>query len=235
MQRTLKFHIFESVDSTQEAAKKLKKESGIVHVVMALSQTQGKGTFGKKWVSPKNSGLYVTFAFETGSKKDISTLSHLAACAACRAIEEIAPSIKWPNDLLIKGQKIGGVITEVLDHHIFSGIGINLISDTDLKSVDQPYTSYDKHASPKDAEEVLEKLAKEFLSLLHLWEEGGFRKIKDVYKSFFGLMNDTVIIDTPKGILKGILVDFSDDGYPVLQMNTEILEIKNLGHINKDK
>lgn len=232
MKKPLEFHFFDTIDSTQTQAKKIHKKSQVVHVVVATAQTQGKGRLGATWVSPENSGLYVTLAFKTGGK-NTSSLSHLAACAACLSIDRIEPQIRWPNDILVKEKKIGGVMTEIIDDYAYCGIGINLCNHADFKNVtDQPYTSYDKHSTAPDLKELCKAIATTFNELLESWDMGGFKNIKDVYTKYFQHMHKDVIVDTPEGLLKGKLIDFSDEGYPVLQQNSSILIIKHLGHIN---
>lgn len=236
MKRTLKYHIFESLDSTQIKAKQLPKESQKIHVVCAYEQTHGQGTFGKTWVSPPKSGLYVTFSFELGSLEHISSLSHLAACAACMSLEPIHPYIKWPNDILVEGAKLGGVLTEVIGHHAYVGLGINLKSDKLLQSViDQKTTAYDRYKTPPELEDLLDYLSNRFLELLSLWEEGGFLKIKHIYEKYFPLINEAVIINTPEGLISGELIGFSDSGYPIIKKLENTHVVSHLFHITKDE
>lgn len=235
MQRHLKYHIFDSLESTQIKAKQLDKEAQKIHVICALTQTKGQGTFGKAWLSPKESGLYVTFAFEIGHVEHVSCLSHLAACAACMSIDPIGPTIKWPNDILVDGKKIGGVLTEIIDHHGYVGIGLNLHFHQDLNSVeDQKVTAYDQYKTPPLIEDMLPYLSERFLELLTLWEQGGFIKIRHIYERYFPLINKHVIIDTPDGLIAGLLLRFSDQGYPVIKTTTLERTITHLGHISLD-
>jgi BirA family transcriptional regulator, biotin operon repressor / biotin---[acetyl-CoA-carboxylase] ligase len=236
MKRSLKYHIFDTLDSTQVKAKQLSKDSGKIHVVTAFMQTNGKGTFGKTWISPSKSGLYVTFAFEVGHLEHISVLSHLAACAACMSLDPIDPKIKWPNDIQVLGKKIGGVLTEVVDHHAYVGIGLNLKYHDALNEVsDQEVTAYDRHKKPPELEDLLEYLSERFLELVTLWEHGGFVKIKHIYEKYFPLIGKPVIIDTPNGLISGTLMRFSDEGYPILKKLESEETIKHLFHITLDE
>jgi BirA family transcriptional regulator, biotin operon repressor / biotin---[acetyl-CoA-carboxylase] ligase len=235
MNRTIKFHIFESVESTQETAKRLVKDSQKLHAVLAFEQTQGKGTFGKSWLSPKDKGLYLTLAFELGHLKEHGTLSHLAAVATCLTLEKLHPKIKWPNDILVQDKKIAGILNEVSDHHVYCGIGINLIFDPSLKTkIDQPYTAFDGVKSPPDMQTLASELASNYLKLLEIWEIGGFKRIKDQYIHYFQYMMQVVTLDTPEGLISGQLVDFSDEGYPMLKIGTDIKTLTHFKHINKD-
>lgn len=236
MKRSLKFHIFESLDSTQTKAKEIKKEPGKIHVICAYTQTKGQGTFGKTWISPSHSGLYVTFAFELGHLDHVNSLSHLAACAACMSIHPIGPTIKWPNDILIQGEKLGGVLTEIIGHHVYVGLGMNIKYHSGLNAVtDQGVTAYDQHKTPPEIEDLLVYLSDRFLELLTLWEHGGFVKIKPIYERYCPLINKYVVISTPDGLISGELRGFSEDGYPMLKKLETVQIIKHLSHITLDE
>lgn len=233
MKRSLKFHFFEEVDSTQELAKKLVKDSDKLHVIVAFSQTHGKGTRGKSWISPKESGIYVTFAFELGHLNFLPTLSHLAACSVCELLKSINPKIKWPNDILVKDKKISGVLTEVSSHHVYVGVGINVKKSKSFDLVDQPYTCLEDYKKSLDLNALIEQLSTIFLDLLEKWEHHGFNAIKAIYCQFFVFMGQSVIVDTNQGLLKGDLIDFSSQGYPILKLGSEIKTIEHAIHINQ--
>jgi BirA family biotin operon repressor/biotin-[acetyl-CoA-carboxylase] ligase len=236
MLETLKFHFYDSLLSTQEQAKKLSLETDKLHVIIAFEQTGGRGTFGKQWMSPKNCGLYATFAYKIPNHFQTSSLSHLSATAACMAIENVHPQIKWPNDILIDGKKIGGVITEIHDSCIYAGIGLNIIKSKSVANVeDQATTSYDQYAKPPSIQDLAHVLADHYLKLVQLWEKGGFEKIKPIYNRYFNLVNKNVIINTPGGLIKGFLLDFTPQGYPILQMRLEKHIVSHVQHITLEE
>lgn len=75
-------------------------------------------------------------------------------------------------------------------------------------------------------------LAEVYLKLLEDWEHHGFKKIKPLYLKYCLYFQNDVVIDTPTGLLKGKLIDISDEGYPILKMGTETITVTHLGHIN---
>ena len=124
------------VDSTNGVALKLVGE-GAPHgtVVVAEEQTAGRGRFGRTWYSEKSSGIYVSVILRPAlppSTAPILTL--MAAVAAHQAISTstgLPVDIRWPNDLLVDGKKVGGILTEMnaeVDrlHAVVLGIGINV-------------------------------------------------------------------------------------------------------------
>ena len=122
---------FTEIDSTNDEARRLvKKGEGEGLVVVAESQTAGKGKPGAGWISPKGN-LYLSAVIKPHrSPKDLAPLTITAALAARAAIVKAANLpvvIKWPNDLLVRGKKTGGILTErLLSGHVIIGVGINL-------------------------------------------------------------------------------------------------------------
>jgi len=117
-------HRFDTVTSTQEAARFLISEGRAKagDVVLADSQTAGRGRFGREWRSPIG-GLYATFLLEDGTLLPLS-----AGVAVALALERfgLKPGLKWPNDIVIDKKKLGGIIVEKVGDIAVVGIGINL-------------------------------------------------------------------------------------------------------------
>jgi BirA family transcriptional regulator, biotin operon repressor / biotin---[acetyl-CoA-carboxylase] ligase len=136
--------VFEETHSTNDIAEKLARD-GVAEgvVVFAESQTGGRGRLGRKWLSPPRKGLWFTVLLRPDLRPQAATqLTVVAATALVRAIESVTglkPEIKWPNDILIRGKKVAGVLTELnaeLDHikYLLLGIGI----DVNLTASDFP-------------------------------------------------------------------------------------------------
>ena len=120
----------EEIDSTNEEARRLAKlgeKEGTV--VIAASQTKGKGRAGNRWVSP-NGGLYISIILKpyvSSSGLPIVTLfSAVAVVRTIRGLTKLNASVKWPNDIIISGRKVGGILCEAAKSFIIVGIGINL-------------------------------------------------------------------------------------------------------------
>jgi BirA family biotin operon repressor/biotin-[acetyl-CoA-carboxylase] ligase len=120
-----KLYYFDTIDSTNEYAKSLLKEAPEGTVVLANEQTDGKGRFGKSWYSPTG-GLWMSVILRP---RDAALVFVMAAVAVCSTLSTfgITPGIKWPNDIMLNGKKIGGILTEILHNIVIVGIGINLV------------------------------------------------------------------------------------------------------------
>jgi BirA family biotin operon repressor/biotin-[acetyl-CoA-carboxylase] ligase len=128
--------VFEETTSTNDVVARLARDGvkeGVV--VFAESQSKGRGRLGRRWVSPARKGLWFSVLLRPNIQPQAATqLTIAAATALARAITlqtGIVPEIKWPNDLLIRGKKIAGILTEMsaeVDHlkEVILGIGIDV-------------------------------------------------------------------------------------------------------------
>ena len=127
--------VYDSVDSTNDIAKRLVHEPNKKGtVILANSQTQGKGRLGRTWHSEKNVGVYLSILLETAlPPEQISKVALVAGVALVQAINEFSQTqayLKWPNDVLLNGKKVAGILTEYCkkaEHsEVILGIGINV-------------------------------------------------------------------------------------------------------------
>jgi BirA family biotin operon repressor/biotin-[acetyl-CoA-carboxylase] ligase len=129
-------HVFEQTTSTNDVIEKLARD-GVKEgaVVFAESQTKGRGRLGRKWISPERKGLWFSVLLRPDLRPQETTrLTVASATALRRAIQTetgLDPEIKWPNDILIRGRKVAGILTELsaeLDRvkHVILGIGVDV-------------------------------------------------------------------------------------------------------------
>ena len=129
------YHFFK-IDSTNSVALRLGQDDE-PHgtVILAEEQTAGRGRVGRSWYSEKSSGIYMTVLLRPPvSPVQASLLTLLAGLAARDAIVEqagVTPDLRWPNDLLLNGKKLGGILTEMHAEpdrikFVIVGIGLNV-------------------------------------------------------------------------------------------------------------
>ena len=133
--------VFEQTTSTNDVMEKLARDGvkeGVV--VFAESQTKGRGRLGRKWISPERKGLWFSVLLRPDLRPQEATQLTVASATALRraiaAETGLKPEIKWPNDILIGGKKVAGILTELsaeLDRvkHIILGIGVDVNLDED--------------------------------------------------------------------------------------------------------
>ena len=129
-------HVFEQTTSTNDVIEKLARD-GVKEgaVVFAESQTKGRGRLGRAWMSPARKGLWFSILLRPELRPQETTqLTVASATALRRAIQSetgLNPEIKWPNDILIGGKKVAGILTELsaeLDRvkHVILGVGVDV-------------------------------------------------------------------------------------------------------------
>jgi len=133
--------VFKETTSTNDIIEKLAHDGvkeGVV--VFAESQTKGRGRLGRKWVSPAHKGLWFSILLRPEMHPQETTRLTVASATALRraimAETELRPEIKWPNDILIGGKKVAGILTELSAEsdrvkHITLGIGVDVNVDAD--------------------------------------------------------------------------------------------------------
>jgi BirA family transcriptional regulator, biotin operon repressor / biotin---[acetyl-CoA-carboxylase] ligase len=136
--------VFQETSSTNDVIERLARDGvreGVV--VFAESQSKGRGRLGRRWLSPSRRGLWFSLLLRPPLRPQAATrLTVAAATALVRAIRGqtgLTPEIKWPNDILLRGRKVAGVLTELsaeLDHikYVILGLGV----DVNLDATDFP-------------------------------------------------------------------------------------------------
>ena len=217
-------YYLEEVDSTNTWAKANLDKFGPVGAVYTTSQTAGRGRRRHTWISATGQALYYTVVLKTELAQPES-LPLFASMAVADALEQrygIQCQIKWPNDLLLNGKKIVGILCEGMpDHHaIVCGIGINLA---------QPQSYFDAMALPHGTSLALQGIAVNpaadaaalaesmtnfgFDRALYGFEREGFAAIRDAYKARCVNLGRHVTFDGGEGTA----VDVDEEGRLVVQ------------------
>lgn len=122
---------FKSLTSTQDKAKEFAKKGLSNLVIVADTQTRGRGRFKRKWHSEKG-GLWMSILVKPSNTSNLQYLTFAAAVAVVESIKKIAnlkTNIKWPNDVHYKGKKLCGILTEGSfgnENSVIVGIGLNV-------------------------------------------------------------------------------------------------------------
>ena len=129
--RVPRLEVHDLIGSTNDRARDL-AEAGAdpFTVVIAEEQTGGRGREGRRWVSPPGSGLWMSVVAPPLEVSARQILPLSAGLATCRAVESAAPGVraglKWPNDVVIGGLKVGGILCEGGPYAVVIGIGVNV-------------------------------------------------------------------------------------------------------------
>ncbi|MGH8601229.1 MAG: bifunctional biotin--[acetyl-CoA-carboxylase] ligase/biotin operon repressor BirA [Gammaproteobacteria bacterium] len=143
--------VLDSSDSTSaEALRRLEQGAEAPFLVLAERQTAGRGRRGRKWVSPFAENLYYSLVLRVeGGARQLEGLSLVVGLAVMQALRKAGVTevgLKWPNDLLVAGRKVAGILLELVGDpadvcHVVVGIGINVNMQAMDEEIDQPWTS----------------------------------------------------------------------------------------------
>ena len=180
---------FDSLDSTNEEAKRLAKAGGSHGaVIWARKQSEGKGRLGRNWLSAEGN-LFVSVLLQP--QKPLAELSQLSFVAAVAALEAVAPLLedksslktKWPNDILLSDRKLGGILLESFRAEgndtpwVIVGLGINIDSFP-------PRTEFpaiclkDAGVELVSAKIILSRFIHHFIECYNEWNNKGFAGIR---------------------------------------------------------
>ncbi len=211
---------FEEVDSTNNAIKRMAEE-GAAEGTLAIAeiQTAGKGRRGREWLSPQKTGVWMSFllkpAISPVNASMITLVSAMAVREAVCRVSGLEAVIKWPNDIVVSGRKVCGILTEMsaeLDwiNYVVVGIGINVNTTEFSEEISKTATSLFKESGRKISRSqliaefgaVFEDYYDEFLKTQDL------SLLMDKYNKNLANMNNKVKIIEPtaeyEGISKGI-------------------------------
>jgi BirA family biotin operon repressor/biotin-[acetyl-CoA-carboxylase] ligase len=180
-------HTLESVGSTNEEMQRLVREGAPEGTLLwAREQTQGRGRRGRGWSSPRGN-LYLSLLLRPMvPPPEAAQIGFVAAVALAETLVGLLPAgpgirCKWPNDLLIDGAKVSGILPEAtvasgLVEAVVLGMGVNVASFPP----DTPYraTSLAAAGSKVDVETLLEALAPRLLAWYRRWREEGFAPVR---------------------------------------------------------
>jgi BirA family transcriptional regulator, biotin operon repressor / biotin---[acetyl-CoA-carboxylase] ligase len=218
-------HVFQETTSTNDVAARLARggaEEGAV--VFAESQTKGRGRLGRAWISPAGKGLWFTVLLRPDiPPQEATQLTVAAATALTRAVTlqtGLAPEIKWPNDLLIRGRKVAGILTEMraeLDRvqEVLLGVGldVNLEADDFSESLRRTATSLRIETGQKvNRAELAVAIMRELDRDYQMVAEGHFARLAEQWAERCTTLGRQVAIRLGDRVIRGRAESLDDDG-----------------------
>jgi BirA family biotin operon repressor/biotin-[acetyl-CoA-carboxylase] ligase len=240
--------VFEETTSTNDVVEKLARDGvreGVV--VFAESQTSGRGRLGRKWLSPPRNGLWFSILLRPDMRPQTATQLTVASATALRqAIESftgLKPHIKWPNDILVNGKKVAGILTELsaeLDQvkYVILGMGV----DVNLTAGEFPPDLRDSATSlslelgktvlrPALAVEILRELDENYARVV----SGQFAVVADDWAAHCATLGMDVIIRAGPRLLRGRAESLGEDGALLLRTEHGHLERITGGDVTLEK
>jgi BirA family biotin operon repressor/biotin-[acetyl-CoA-carboxylase] ligase len=226
-----KIHYFQSLDSTNSQAYQLAlngAEEG--ETVIAESQERGKGRLGRHWFSPPFLNLYLSVVLRPNlSPHQASLITLMAAVATADAIQKFSgllPLIKWPNDILLGGRKVAGLLNEIQSemdriHFVILGMGINLNMDEKMfsKEIESVATSLKIEMGQTISRKTfLQFLLQELENWYTIFMKQGSAMILEAWRDRAHLKGKRVKVTSFGETWIGMAVDVDSDGALILEM-----------------
>ena len=217
-----RIHHFPEIGSTMDPARDLARE-GVDDgtIVIAEAQTQGRGRLNREWVSPRG-GIYLTMILRPGIAPPHAPLANLMASVAVatgiRELYGLKAAVKWPNDVLINGKKVCGILAEMesgIDTVKFINIGIGINANTDVPEFAHTATSLSEAMGRNISRQ-------EYLRALLLEIDRRADSLTDMsmleeWKDLSATLNRDVRIVASDGEIAGLAVDVDRTGALILR------------------
>lgn len=236
---------YKKVDSTNDIACEL-AEKGMKEgtVILAEEQIKGKGRHGRSWASPSKGGIYMSCILRPRIvPNEIPRITLLAAVAVARAIREettLEVMIKWPNDIVMDGKKLCGILTEMKAEQdsvdfVVVGIGINV--NTPVKQLPKGAGSIKEELRRSGREGAISRieLVKKILEMLekhyNILNKKGFGPIIDAWKEMTAMLGSRVRVTLPNRVFEAQAHDINPDGALIVRLDSGVLEKVSSGDV----
>lgn len=233
-----KNELWQSINSTNTRATELAAEGG-AHgtLVLARQQSAGRGRLGRQWVSPADSGIYASFLLrpETEALPNLSTITLAVGVACARAIQNSAGidvGLKWVNDLVVDGRKLGGILCEMSarpsGNALIIGIGINVRFNADELPDDlrEKMTWLERiTGQPVDPNLVIAEVAKQLEEIYDMLLDGRSKVILEQWKLRSITLGRRIIATSGERSIEGTAVDIADGGALIVDVDGEKIEL----------
>lgn len=228
-----KIYYFDTVSSTMDVAWQLGiKGSCEGTIVLAESQTKGRGRLGRNWFSPKYKGIYLSLILRPKIlPHQMPLLTLMNAVSICEAIREktgLTCQIKWPNDILIHHKKLGGILTELnaeTDVSRFVVIGIGLNVNNDKKTLSSGATSLKEQKKEEiNRPDLLQELLRKIEANYFIFQKKGSQPIIEKWRDWNISLGRRVKVICQKEHIEGEALDIDIDGGLLIRNDTGLIQ-----------
>lgn len=239
-----KIYYHDTIDSTNKMAKIIAHKDVEGVIIVAEEQIEGIGRLGRTWVSPKKKGLYFSIILKPQvAPMEVAKLTLIGAVAVQLALYEVGinSEIKWPNDIVINGKKVCGILTEMsselnMINHVVMGIGLNV----NLEENDIPEDLKHKATSLKIESKAEIDRKKLFAEILNKFEEiyipfkddGEITNVIEICRENSAVIGKEVSVINGKNIRFGKAVDINQAGELIVEYEEGKIETVLSGEIS---
>ena len=222
---------FGETDSTNTRAKALADQGAPEGtVIVAEKQTDGRGRKGRNWFSPSREGIYVSLILRPGISPDeapkTTLLTAVAVAEALISLTRLKVNIKWPNDILISGKKIAGILTEIKAEmdaidYIIVGLGLNVNTPDFPDDIREKATSIlIETGAPFSRVRVIKEYLKQYERYYKIFGSIGFDPILARWKTLSNIIGQQITVESMGTEHTGQVQDIDKDGVLILKDNS---------------
>ena len=227
-------HRFEFVGSTNDVALEMAK-SGAPEgtVVIANTQTKGRGRRGRQWFDTPGQGIILSAILRPGIPLDrYSGLAFVGAVALAECIEaecSLQPQLKWPNDVLVRDKKLAGILIESANGAAIVGIGVNARQTDFPPEIAATATSIALEGGTcLDVDTLTNALISRLFSICSL----GFEEIATRWRKYMWGVGRMVEVVSENAVISGVIAGLDSDGALLIDSNGELRRIISADAIN---
>jgi BirA family transcriptional regulator, biotin operon repressor / biotin---[acetyl-CoA-carboxylase] ligase len=228
-----KVYYYDHLPSTMDAAMELCAQGAAEGtVVVAEYQTKGRGRLGRSWVSTKYKGIYLTFILKPDMPaSQIPVLTLMTAVSICEGIKEcagVSAQIKWPNDILVNGRKLGGILTELkgeIDaaNFVIIGFGLN-VNNSREELVPGAVSLKEEKKEDINRLELLKEILRRIEENYGIFAKKGSAVILDKWRGYNVTLGRRIKLACRKEHLEGLALDIDSDGGILVRRDSGIVE-----------
>ena len=201
-------------------------------LLAAQEQTAGRGRRGRRWYSPPGAG--VTFSLSALIRRparELAGLSLVAGVGAARALRALGvaqAALKWPNDLVVEGAKLGGILVETRGNFAVIGLGINCRRDPALEArLKRPLAALDQYVAV-DRNQLIERVAQSLLEALAMFEAHGLEPLRAEWERMDAHAGKRLRVRLADGrVLTGLARGLDGDGGLRLQTRSGLRAVRS--------
>ncbi len=219
---------FEEIGSTNDEIKDFCRTPGQKIVVSAQKQNNGRGRRGRKWIG-QDGNLFMSLATEIPLFK-LGQAVFVVTLALLKSIKKLAPksnvSLKWPNDVLVNGCKVSGILLEKAQgDYLVIGIGVNIAAYPEIEDIIYKTTSLKEAGVVTERITFLKIFIAEFDACLFDWEKNGFVSIKQQWLAYAAHLGKKICVNKETESKEGTFEGVDDNGLLLLGLEGKIEKI----------
>lgn len=230
--------LLQTASTNQFLLDRVKSADAHAQACFVERQTAGRGRRGREWVSPFAANIYMSMAWRftlgVAALEGLSLAVGVAVCEALQAMGYEHLQLKWPNDILLNGRKLAGILIELAgdasgECFVVVGLGLNVnMPEPAAAQIDQPWTDLASiSAGLPDRNGIAATLLNGLTPLLSGYERDGFGRYRGAWESRNAYQGQIVSLITPATTVSGVMLGVSDSGG--LRLQVDGLEQVHLG------